>query len=198
MGQGGLAPGKKNAARLKAWLVFLDESGLLMAPLVRRSWSRRGHTPVLHQRTRLYRKISIIGALCVTPQRDGVHLYFRLHAANINALRMVHFLRQLDRQLAAPAMLVWDRLPAHRAVIVKSFLLTRPHLRAELLPPYAPELNPIEYFWGYLKHNPLANLACLDLDSLAESARRAARSLQSNQDLLRSFIRHSPLSLRLK
>jgi hypothetical protein len=31
---------KKKARRLKGWLVFLDESGLLLLPLVRRSWSR--------------------------------------------------------------------------------------------------------------------------------------------------------------
>ena len=168
-----------------------------MAPLVRRSWSPRGHTPVLKQRTRWYRKISIIGALCVTPERDAVHLYFRLHAANINAVRIVAFLRQLDRQLAAPAMIIWDRLPAHRALKVKRFLADRPHLRTELLPPYAPELNPIEYLWGYLKFNPLANLPCMDLDFLADSARQATRSVQTDQDLLLSFIRHSPLSLRL-
>lgn len=168
-----------------------------MAPLVRRSWSPRGHTPVLKQRTRLYRKISVIGALCITPQRDAVHLYFRLHAANINAVRIISFLRQLDRQLKAPAILIWDRLPAHRAVKVRSFLAGRPHLHTELLPPYAPELNPIEYLWGYLNFNPLANLACMDLEVLGDCARQAARSVQTDQDLLRSLIRHCSLSLRL-
>lgn len=38
---------KKNAARLSATIVFIDEFGMLMAPLVRRSWSLRGHTSVL-------------------------------------------------------------------------------------------------------------------------------------------------------
>ena len=37
-----MAPGKKNAWRLKASLVFIDESGLLMAPLVRRTWAPVG------------------------------------------------------------------------------------------------------------------------------------------------------------
>lgn len=178
--------------------MFIDESGLLMAPLVRRSWSPCGCTPILRQRTRFHRKISIIGALCVTPERDAVQLFFRLHAANINAALVVQFLRQLDRQLAAPAILIWDRLQAHRACKVKDFIAEHPHLRTEFLPAYAPELNPIEYFWGYLKFNPLANLACLDLDRLADSTRNAARSVQRNHSLLYSFILHTPLSLRLK
>ncbi len=44
--------------------------------------------------------------------------------------------------------------------------------------PYAPELNPIEYVWGYLKLNPLANLAFFDLEQLTTTARRHTRSLQ--------------------
>jgi hypothetical protein len=66
------------------------------------------------------------------------------------------------------------------------------------LPPYAPELNPIEYVWSYLKLDPLANLAFFDLEKLTTTARRHTRSLQRKPDVLRSFRRHSPLSLRRK
>ena len=62
---------------------------------------------------------------------------------------------------------------------------------------YSPELNPIEYLWGCIKANPLANLAIPDIDELADMARSHARSLQHRSDLLKSFVRHSPLSLRL-
>jgi transposase len=194
-----VAAGKKNAARLSAWLAFIDESGLLMAPLVRRTWAPRGATPVLYQRTRSHQKVSVIGALCVPPTRDRVHLYFRLHQnANINAQRVVAFLRHLDRQLAAPSVIVWDRLQAHRAHAVREFLLTHEHVRTVFLPPYAPELNPIEYLWGYLKMNPLANAPIFDPDELAVTARCHTRALQHHPELLQSFIQHSPLSLRLK
>ena len=194
-----MARGKKNAARLKAWLVFIDESALLMAPLVRRGWAPHGETPIIRQRTRSHRKVSVIGALCVAPERDRVRLYFRPHRnANVNARRTVAFLGQLDRQLGAPFAVVWDRLQAHRAIAVRDFLAEHPHVRRVFLPPYAPELNPIEYLWGHLKTNPLANLAIPDVDELADVARSHARSLQHRSDLLKSFIRHSPLSLRLK
>ena len=98
----------------------------------------------------------------------------------------------------APMVLVWDRLNVHRAYRVQDFLKTHPQLVTEFLPPYAPELNPIEYVWSYLKLNPLANLAFFDLEELTTTARRHTRSLQRKPDLLRSFLRHSPLSLRLK
>ena len=170
-----------------------------MAPLVRRGWAPRGETPIIRQRTRSHRKVSVIGALCVAPERDRVRLYFRPHRnANVNARRTVAFLGQLDRQLGAPFAVVWDRLQAHRAIAVRDFLAEHPHVRRVFLPPYAPELNPIEYLWGHLKTNPLANLAIPDVDELADVARSHARSLQHRSDLLKSFIRHSPLSLRLK
>lgn len=71
-----------------------------MAPLVRRSWSPCGQTPVLHQRSRSHRKVSVIAALCVSPARDWVYLYFRLYPdANITAPLIVAFLRQLHSQL---------------------------------------------------------------------------------------------------
>lgn len=99
-------PRVKNAARRKAWLVFIDESAFLTAPLVRRGWAPCGQTPVIRQRTRSHRKVSGVGALCVAPERDRL---------------------------------------AQRAAVVRDFLKTHPHIRLVFRPPYAPELNPIEY-----------------------------------------------------
>ena len=199
MGQARLAQGKKNATRLKAWLVFIDEAGFLMAPHVRRSWSPAGQTPLLHQRTRCHQKVSIIGALAVSPKRERVRCYFRLHPdQNIIAPLIVAFLRQLDRQIKAPMVLVWDRLQGHRGKAVQAFLRVHSDVRSVLLPAYAPELNPIEYAWAYLKTNALANFAPADSAELSVAARDHARKLKRNQSVLRSFIRHSPLSLCLK
>lgn len=193
-----MAPHKKKARRLNAWLVFIDESGLLMAPLLRRSWAPCGQTPVLRQRTRSHRKVSVIAALCVSPARDKIRLVFRLHPdENINAARIGEFLRQVHRHLQGPILLVWDRLAGHRARTVQSVIQAMPNFHAEYLPPYAPELNPVEQVWSYLKTNPLANFAPSELDALTQKARNAARAIQGRQRLLRAFIEHTPLSIRL-
>lgn len=184
---------------MKAWLVFLDESGLLMAPLVRRSWAPCGQTPLLLQRGAHHRKVSVIAALCVTPARDTVRLYFRLYPdADIQARHVIRFLTRLQKELGGPWVMLWDRLNAHRARLTSNFLAAHPqHPCPVFLPAYAPELNPVEYAWGYLKTNPLANLARFDTLSLCRTASHHARSLQRQPDLLRSFLRHSPLFLRL-
>jgi len=71
---------KKKTARLKTWLVFLDESGFLMAPLVRRGWRPAKRPSVVVQRGRGHKRASAIAALCVSPTRaflsddPGIHL----------------------------------------------------------------------------------------------------------------------------
>lgn len=194
-----IGPVLKKTSRLKAWLVFIDESGFLMAPLIRRTWSKKGATPILYQRTRSYKRVSAIAAVCVSPEKDRTSMYFRLYKdASIDAGAVVEFLGQLNRQLKAPIVIVWDRLSTHRAKKVKTFLQKHHSVSIFFLPPYAPELNPVENVWSYLKINPLANCAIADLDELSANTRRHTRSLQAKQNLLRSFVRHSPLSLRLK
>jgi transposase len=199
MGQGRLAPGKKNAARIGAALVFLDESGFLMMPLVRRTWAPRGQTPLLRHRTNSYRKVSAIAALVVSPCRDRVQLFFRLHPnANINAGSVLSFLQNLSRHFQCPIFLLWDRFMAHRARLVQEHISKKKDWRSEFLPPYAPELNPVENVWCYLKTNSMANEALYELDNLTKSARRHGRALQKREPLLRSLLKHSPLFLRLK
>lgn len=163
-----------------------------MAPLVRRSWAPRGHTPVLLQRGVHHQKVSAIAALCVRGHRP--RFYFRLHPnSDIHARQVIAFLRLLDRELDAPWLLLWDRLNAHRARRTTAFLESRTRPVPYFLPPYAPDLNPIEYAWGYLKRNPLANSPHFDLLALASSARRHGRVLQRRPGLLLSFLSHSPL-----
>jgi hypothetical protein len=194
-----LAQGKKNAARLGASLVFLDESGLLMMPLVRRTWAPRGQTPILWQRTNSYRKVSAIATLVVSPRRDRVRLIFRLHPnANINAASVLSFLQHLRRHVRGPIVLLWDRFMAHRAQLVQSYIVRKKTWRSEFLPPYAPELNPTENVWNYLKNNSMANEAIFDLGMLTAAARRHGRALQRQKRLLRSFMKHTPLFLRLQ
>ena len=59
------------------------------------------------------------------------------------------------------------------------FLKDRSAIRPVFFPVYAPDLNPIEYVWGYLKMNHLAYLAAV--------ARCQTRGLQRKPALLRAF-----------
>ena len=184
---------------MNAHLVFLDETGFLMTPLVCRTWAPRSPTPVFYQRGGSYQKLSCIGALAVPPSRSRLHFYFRLHPnQNINTDRALGFLRQLLRQVRGNLLVIWDGAGPHLARKVEAFLYRHLRLYLEYLPPYAPELNPVEYAWSYPKKNPLAHHPATALSGLAETARHSGQSLQRKTRLLRSFLDHSSLSLRLK
>jgi len=193
-----LAAGKKYAKRLTATIGFLDESGLLMAPLVRRTWAPRGQTPILRQRTRSRDKVSAVGVVTISPRRRRLGLYVALYPnANINAPVLVGFLRALRRHVRGPLILIWDRLKVHRARIMQAFLDRCPQIHPVPLPPCAPELNAVEYVWRYLKGNPLANYAPTDAFELARTAVRHTRAMAGKQRLLRGFVRATGLPLRL-
>jgi len=171
-----------------------------MAPLVRRTWAPRGCTPVLTQRGRSRRKVSVIGALVISPRRRRVRACFGLLPdANFDGASILAFLKALCRSLRVPITLIWDRLSAHIGAPIAPWLVRNRHrVRAHLLPPYAPELNPVELIWGHTKSNPLANFAPSDLDELLAQTQIATLAISDDQPLLRSFLDHCPLSLRLK
>ena len=68
---------KKRPAQ-RAPLALIDESGLLMAPLVRRTIAPRGQTPGLRQKSGTREKVSVASALWVSPGRDRLGLYFQI------------------------------------------------------------------------------------------------------------------------
>lgn len=164
-----------------------------MAPLVRRSWAPRGRTPVLRQRGRWCGKVSVIAAVVVTPSGSPRGLFFRLYKdENITRRHLRAFLRQLRRACSRRLVVVWDRLGAHRSPEVRSYAQAH-QIEIELLPAYAPELNPAEYVWSYLKMNPLANYTPRDSTELAATSRRIGRRLQRRPQLIHSFAAASPL-----
>jgi transposase len=182
---------------MKADIVFIDESGFMMAPVVRRTWALRGRTPIFRRTGRSHRKVSVIAALTVPPRRKRVGLYFSMYSdANITALRVRTFLRHLSRQVQKPLLVVWDRSNTHRAKLMNRYFARAKRMHRDYFPPYAPELNPVEMFWSYLKCNPLANFAAPDLDTLSRSTRYHAGRLRSRKELLRSFLYATPLFSR--
>jgi len=69
-----LGDGKKNAAWLGAHLIFIDESGFMVAPTVRRTWAPVGCTPLIHHHFANDR-ISVISGISVSPTRKRLGLF---------------------------------------------------------------------------------------------------------------------------
>ena len=109
----------------------------------------------------------------------------------------LRFLRHLARHVRGPVILVWDRGNPHKHQLVRAWLATHPRWDIVWFPPYAPELNPVELLWGYLKYGRLANFAPDTVDEIRSHVRRERRRLGRRPQLLRSFFRHSALPFRV-
>jgi transposase len=173
-----LAGVKKNAAREGRTIIFLDESGLSERPHRCRTWAPRGKTPILQYHFRWQTLSAIAGV-------TWWNFYVQLHRGTIRSPQVVGFLRHLCRHVKGKLLIIWDRLQQHRSRIVKDFLVTQKgKVEVDYLPAYAPELNPVEYLWGYWKKHQLANLCAKDLDQLSSHARAALRRMRPRRSSL--------------
>ncbi len=62
-------------------------------------------------------------------------IYKRPFAPSISATDLLLALRHFPRYIAGPMIIIWDRLHAHRAVIVREYVGTHPEIELEWLPP---------------------------------------------------------------
>lgn len=169
----------------------------MLAPLLQRTWAPRGQTPILRQRTRHHRRVSGIGGLSISPKRRRLGWYLHFHLdRSIRQEQVIEFLRDLLRHLGGPIIVVWDRLAAHRSKLLRHWLGRCRRVHLEYLPGYAPELNPNEYGWAYLKGHPLANYCPRDVQQLHARVAQTADQVAGEQSLLRSFVHATGLPIR--
>ncbi len=179
--------------------MFLDESGFMLTPTVRRTLAPRGKTPILKTWDR-HDRISAISAVTVSPDRRRLGLYFRLLPDDRNAHGedTVAFLKQLKRHLPGPMTVLWDRSNIHdRSKVVRAYLAKHPEIVTEKLPGYAPEINPDEMVWQHTKHGRLANFTPEDTAELRSAVEGELRRLQRSPELLASFLRRAEVPIRL-
>ena len=182
-----LAGSKKNAAKQGRTIVFIDESGLSQRPHRCRTWAPRGQTPVLQFHFN-WKKLSAVAGV------TWWNFYFRLFPGAIRAPQVIEFLRHLQRHLPGKLLVVWDGLQTHRSRLVREYVARqRGRLVLEFLPAYAPELNPVEYLWGYWKQHELPNFCPTDYAQLSGHARRALRRIQRRPTLVTAFWKQAEL-----
>lgn len=173
-----LARAQKKAQREKRVIVFVDESGISERPTRVRTWAPKGCTPVIQFHFN-WNHVSVIAGLTRT------NCLFRLHEGSIKKEQVVEFLKALKSHIKQPLLVILDGLRAHRSKLVREYLDgLNGHIQLAFLPPYAPDLNPVEYLWAWLKRHALANYCPANLGELYANARNKLKSAQKRPSII--------------
>jgi transposase len=180
----------------RAYIAFSDEAGFMLMPTVRRTYSPRGKPPIVRTADP-HGKISALCALTLSPVYRRANIYFELLPDNLNYTghRVANFLVNLRDRLASPCILIWDCIPIHKGKPINAFAEKNNDISIRSFPRYAPELNPVDKVWAYLKYGRLANYAPNDLTELRSTLTKELIALKKNTMLLRSFVAATGLSL---
>jgi transposase len=186
-----MACSKNNAARLAAHIVFIDESGFLLIPTVRRTWAPVGQTPILPYHYR-HDRISAISGIAVSSKTFHCTLYCQLYEDNIQGEEVAFFLRHLLRQVRGHLIVLLDNGNIHRGDPVQELLSRTRRLHLVPFPSYAPELNPDEGVWNLLKSSLAHGRPDTQTELMNVLGEEICR-LRSSQSHLRWCIRQSEL-----
>ena len=123
-----------------------------------RKWARKGSRPPAIKQTQ-YDYLYVLGAACpATGKTAG------LLAPTINTGVVNRFLVELAKEIdpGVHVVMIWDGAGYHTS----GDLVMPENISAITLPPYSPELNPIENLWHYLRSHHWSNRKHDDYDAL--------------------------------
>ena len=145
---------------------FQMRPGLASREPTRIIWAPIGARPLMVRDNR-HDSAYIFGAIC--PQR-GVGAPMITPAANTEMMNL--HLAEISMQVAegAIAVLICDGAGWHQ---LGGELVVRKNIVLLHLPPYSPELNPLENVWDYLRQNKLCALVWNSYDDIVEACKTA-------------------------
>ena len=135
-------------------------------------------------------------AICARVGGGGARVGFDIRPGSYTTDRLIEVLNELHCFLDGDKVtLVWDNLPAHTSRKMRAWTRQqRSWLVVEYLPPYAPDLNPVETLWTNLKHQELANLASDNLGEVVAAAHYGIQWIRSAWWLPYAFARRCGIS----
>jgi hypothetical protein len=172
-----LIPEAARGKPLEIW--FQDEARLGQQGTLTRVWAKRGSRPRA-PRDQRYEWAYLFGAAC--PDRRATAA---LVLPNANAEAMNLHLEEISHQVAANAhaAIILDGAGYHK----KAALRIPENITLVPLPPYSPELNPVENIWEYLRGNKLANTVFETYDEIVDKACEAWVFFANDKDRVASI-----------
>jgi len=152
-----------------------------------KTWAPCGQTPTVETKLN-WKSLSIIAGITNTGK-----VYQHTYEHSVKAVQVQEFLQHLLDHIPGEVIVFFDRAAIHRAKTVQAFVEAEPRLTIEYLPAYAPECNPIEWLWAYVKRNVLGN-ACVRTLGKLKQRWRVGFSRVRRKNLVPSFFAASAVS----
>ena len=162
-------------------IIALDEASFQLVTTYKRIWFPRGEIP----RAAFFwssKKLITFGAL------TSKHKFYYDFYDSQNSLTFKHFLRTLLDKLGKKKkyLLVLDNVGYHKTSCIKNLLQEYSHISIEYLPPYSPELNPIETCWKVTKNRVTKSQYFENIDNMQE----ALETFWANHNFMQDFMRY--------
>lgn len=173
---------KKRAKKLGAMIFFLDEAGFQSDPPLGRTYGLKGQTPIVESSGQR-QSINVISAV----HASGA-FWAATYTGKLDAESFVEFLRNFMKTQKKKVFLVVDGHPAHKANVVKDYIAEMAgRLELHFLPPYAPDLNPDEFVWNYMKSTGVSKKPLKKNESLRGRVEQDLKTLYASRTLVASF-----------
>lgn len=172
----------RQAEQDNAEVYFWDESGFRADAVHGRTWGVTGQTPVVE---RPGRRQSIAAASAVNAKGG---FWYGLYEGALTAELFIELLQRMMRHRRKPLHLVADGLPAHKTAKVRDYVAsTNGKLTLHVLPGYAPDLNPDEWVWSYVKRTGVARAPLRRGETLRQKIEAQLAEIKRWPSLVRSF-----------
>jgi len=157
---------------------FQDEARFGQKGTITRVWARRGSRPRAVRQTG-FSSLYVLAAVCAATGAMSALIMPELNTAVVNL-----FLEQFSRELpvGVHAVLIWDGAGFHTG----EGLVVPANVSLIQLPPYAPELNPVENLWHYLRAHHWSNRPYRDYDALQEEAVRSLDIVREDTETIKT------------
>src|SRR5215467_10482292 len=106
-------------------------------------------------------------SLTISPQsKFGFYFHLLSDNDNFRGNSIAAFVSSVRFRIGGPLIIIWDQIPIHKSYPVEHYVSQHDDIFIESFPPYAPELNPVDYVWAYVKYGRLANYCPKNLNQL--------------------------------
>lgn len=168
----------KSQSKVKLW--YMDEAGFDGDPRPRRGWYKKGKRKKIY-RTQKHIRINVSGMCCPSTGE-----FFALEFPYTNKQVFQVFLnsanQEIKKQEGIKEYIILDNASWH-----KSKDIDWGRFEPIFLPPYSPDLNPIERIWAYIKQNFFHDFCATTLEKLIQQLDYALCHVWDNQDITKSI-----------